>query len=192
MSSTDRRTDGRTDRRTDGQTDGQGESSIPPSNFVGRGYNNSMWQTVAVWWHISEPILAQVVACCLMAPRYHLNQCWLLINRVSQAWEQLHKMYSSIMMTSSNGNIFHVTGPLCREFTGPQWIPHTKASDVFFDVFFDLRLNKRFGKQSWGWWFETLPHPLWRHSNVQSFTLLNLLPYLPRTNESSRIWNCKG
>ena len=35
-----------------------------------------------------------------------------------------------------------------------------------FDVFFYLRLNKRLGKQSWGWWFETLPRPLWRHSNV--------------------------
>ena len=22
------------------------------------------------------------------------------------------------------------------------------------------------GKQSWGWWFETLSHPLWRHCNV--------------------------
>ena len=28
-----------TDGQTDGRTDGQGESSIPPSNFVGRGYN---------------------------------------------------------------------------------------------------------------------------------------------------------
>ena len=27
-----------TDGRMDGQTDGQGESRIPPSNFVGRGY----------------------------------------------------------------------------------------------------------------------------------------------------------
>ena len=35
-----------------------------------------------------------------------------------------------------------------------------------FDVFFDLRLNKRLSKQSWGCWFETLPRPLWRHSNV--------------------------
>ena len=35
-----------------------------------------------------------------------------------------------IMMTSSNGNIFRVTGPLCREFTGPRWIPRTKASDA--------------------------------------------------------------
>ena len=34
------------------------------------------------------------------------------------------------MMTSSNGNIFRVTGPLCGEFTGHRWIPLTKASDV--------------------------------------------------------------
>ena len=34
-----------------------------------------------------------------------------------------------------------------------------------FGVFFDLRLNKRFSKQSWGWWFETPPRPLWRHCN---------------------------
>ena len=34
------------------------------------------------------------------------------------------------MMTSSNGNIFRVTGPLCRDFTGHRWIPRTKASDA--------------------------------------------------------------
>ena len=31
--------------------------------------------------------------------------------------------------------------------------------------FFYLRLNKRLSKQSWGWWFEMLSHPLWRHCN---------------------------
>ena len=35
-----------------------------------------------------------------------------------------------------------------------------------FDVFFDLCLNKRLSNQSWGWWFETPSHPLWRHCNV--------------------------
>ena len=35
-----------------------------------------------------------------------------------------------VMMTSSNGNIFRVTGPLCREFTGHRWILLTKASDA--------------------------------------------------------------
>ena len=34
------------------------------------------------------------------------------------------------------------------------------------DVFFDLRLNKRLSQQSWGWWFEMLSRPLWRHRNL--------------------------
>ena len=33
---------------------------------------------------------------------------------------------------------------------------------------FDLRLNKCLSKKSWGWWFETLLRPLWRHYNVTS------------------------
>ena len=35
-----------------------------------------------------------------------------------------------LMITSSNGNIFRVTGPLCGEFTGPRPSPRTKASDA--------------------------------------------------------------
>ena len=31
------------------------------------------------------------------------------------------------MMTSSNGNIVRVTGPLCGEFTGHRWIPGVKG-----------------------------------------------------------------
>ena len=38
--------------------------------------------------------------------------------------------YLSTMMTSSNGNIFRVTGPLWGEFAGHRWIPLTKASDA--------------------------------------------------------------
>ena len=34
------------------------------------------------------------------------------------------------MMTSSNGNIFRVTGPLWGENNGHRWIPLTKASDA--------------------------------------------------------------
>ena len=69
------------------------------------------------------------------------------------------------MMTSSNGNIFRVTGLLCGEFTGHRWIPRTKASDANFDVFFELRLNKQLSKQSWGWWFETPSCSLWHQCN---------------------------
>ena len=68
------------------------------------------------------------------------------------------------MMTSPNGNIFRFTDHMCREFTAPRWIPHTKASDA--DVFSDLRPNKLLSKQWWGWWFETPSCQLWRHRNA--------------------------
>ena len=69
------------------------------------------------------------------------------------------------MMTSSNGNIFRVTGHLCGEFTGPRRIPTQRPVTRSFDIFFDLRPNKRLRKQLWGWWFETPLCPLWRHCN---------------------------
>ena len=69
------------------------------------------------------------------------------------------------MMTSSNGNIFRVTGHLCAEFTGHRWITRTKASDVELWCFFDLRLNERLSRQWWGWCFKTPPRPWWRHCN---------------------------
>ena len=49
--------------------------------------------------------------------------------------------------------------PASAEF--PARRPVTRS----FDIFFDLCLNKRLRKQSWGWWFETLSRPLWRHCN---------------------------
>ena len=74
---------------------------------------------------------------------------------------------NSFMTTSSNGNIFRVTGPLCGEFTGPVEFPTQRPVTRSFDVFFVLSLNKRLSKQLWGWWFETLSSSLWRHCNVE-------------------------
>ena len=68
---------------------------------------------------------------------------------------QLESWLVSDMMTSSNGNIFRVTGHLWGNS------PVTRS----FDVLFDLHRNKRLSKQSWDWWFETPSHPLWRHCN---------------------------
>ena len=68
-------------------------------------------------------------------------------------------------MTSSNGNIFRVTDPLCGEFTGPGEFPAQRPVTRSFDVFFDLHLNKRLSKQPWGWWFEAPSWSLWRHCN---------------------------
>ena len=70
-------------------------------------------------------------------------------------------------MTSSNGNIFRVTGHLCGEFTGPQWIPHTKASDAGLGCFL-WSAPELLSKQWRGWWFETQSCSLWRHRNESS------------------------
>ena len=73
------------------------------------------------------------------------------------------------MMTSSNGNISRVTGPLWGEITDHRWIPLTKGNTLVmrnFDVFFDLHLNKRLGKPSRRRWFETPLCSLWRHCKV--------------------------
>ena len=75
----------------------------------------------------------------------------------------LQPCFRRIMMTSSNGNIFRVTGYLCGEY--PKQKPVTRS----FDVFFDLRPNKRLSKQWWGWWFETPSCPLWCHCNVMKY-----------------------
>ena len=66
---------------------------------------------------------------------------------------------SDSMMMSSNGNIFHITGPLYGEF------PSQRPVMWSFDVFFDLRLNKRLSKQSRRQWFETPSCSSWCNSN---------------------------
>ena len=42
---------------------------------------NLSWSSDAIWWHISGSALAQVMACCQMAPSHYLNQCWLIIRK---------------------------------------------------------------------------------------------------------------
>ena len=63
-----------------------------------------------------------------------LIECHFIINHIeSIIWcadYEASYVFSRFMMTSSNGNIFRVNGPLCGEFTGHRWIPLTKASDA--------------------------------------------------------------
>ena len=43
---------------------------------------NSLGLNDIIWWHRSWSTLAQVIACCLMAPSHYLNQCLLIIEIV--------------------------------------------------------------------------------------------------------------
>ena len=52
---------------------------------------NSLWLSDTIWWQRSGSTLAQVMACCLMAPSHYLNQYWLIISKA--------------LWSSSEGNI---------------------------------------------------------------------------------------
>ena len=97
--------------------------------------------------------------------KHMLGELW--INNIRSS----NVIYS--MMTSSNENIFRVTGHLCGESTGPRWIPVQRPVTRSFEVFFDLHPNKRLSKQWWGWWFETPSSPLWRHRNAKYISFLS-------------------
>ena len=78
-------------------------------------------------------------------------------NYLSQirAWEKLEspagkRVQDFGMKTSSNGNIFRVTGPLCGNSPVIGEFPSQRLVTRGFDVFFYLRLNKVLSKQSWG------------------------------------------
>ena len=53
----------------------------------------------------------------------------------SPSFDNIYRTGFVFMMTSSNGNIYCVTGPLWAEFHGHRWIPLIKASDVGFWCF---------------------------------------------------------
>ena len=96
------------------------------------------------------------------------------------------------MMTSSNGNIFRVTGLLCGEFTGPGEFPAQRPVTRSFDVFFHLRLNKRLSKQPRGWWFETLSWSLGRHCNVTLDQRQTISPTFCDLTFSIHRYSCRG
>ena len=96
-----------------------------------------------------------------------------LISHFMEEHSSPTSIFPVFMMTSSNGNMFPITGfcagnspvtagnsPVTGEF--PLHRPVTRS----FDVFFDLRLNKRLSKQSRRRWFGTPSRSLWRHCNV--------------------------
>ena len=68
-------------------------------------------------------------------------------------WRHQMETFSALLAICAGNS------PVTGEF--PAQRPVTRGFDDFFD-----RLNKRLSKQSWGWGFETLSRPLWRHCNA--------------------------
>ena len=51
-------------------------------DYLVLGLINSLWPSNTIWRWRSGSTLAQVMACCLMAPSHYLNLCWLIIREV--------------------------------------------------------------------------------------------------------------
>ena len=81
-----------------------------------------------------------------------------MVQNLACSWWRHQMETFSALLAICAGNL-----PIPGEF--PTQRPVTPG----FGAFFDLRLNKRLSKQWWGWWYETLSCPLWRHRNAQSY-----------------------
>ena len=71
-----------------------------------------------------------------------------------QWWRHKVETFSALLAICAGNS------PVTGEF--PSQRPVTQSLDVFFH----LCLNKRLSKQSWGWWYETPSHSIWRHPNA--------------------------
>ena len=110
--------------------------------------------------YITIPPL-DTITCCYKYLKIQSYHC-LSVNEANLTWWRHQMETFSALLAICAGNSL-----VLGEF--PAQRPVTRS----FDAFFDLRLNKRLSKQWWGWWFELLLRPLWRHRNVR-----NMIQYI--------------
>ena len=102
-------------------------------------FSNAFLNDIAIlWWQFHSNILT--------GARLVLSQ--------HSRWRHQMETFSALLAICAGNS------PVPGEF--PTKRPVTRS----FDVYFDLRPNKRLSKQSWGWWFETILRPFWRHRHV--------------------------
>ena len=93
-----------------------------------------------------------------------------------------HMWMMEFMITSSNGNIFHVTGTLCGEFTGPGEFPTQRPVTRSFDVFFLICV--------WinGWVNNREAGDLRRHRSHYDVNVMSK----KRVHRARQIWGCNS
>ena len=109
---------------------------------------NSLWPSDTMCWHRSGSALAQVMACCLMAPSHYLNQCWPPIYEV--LWyspqEQFHgecRSYYSVLW------VWQLYFKIISIFPRGQWVKTTmillKYWPILSTIWADLDFICKFG-----------------------------------------------
>ena len=105
-------------------------------------------KSVTIWWRTAKRIFHRI----------RITMAKLLVKCIPR-WRHQMKTFSALLALCVGNS--PATGEL------PSQKPVTRS----FVVSLSSALNKRLSKQSWGWWFETPSHSLWRHCNA-SFTRL--------------------
>ena len=115
---------------------------------LNKRFKNSRMHVI---WDATMAIVTSVIWCWIT--RIALHRGIRTINLLVSWWRHQMGTFSALLAICAGNS------PVPGEF--PTQRPVTRS----FDFNFDLCPNKRLSKQSWGWWFETLSHPLWRHCN---------------------------
>ena len=92
------------------------------SLFLWLSVINSLWPSNTIRGHRSESTLAQVMACCMMAPNYYLNQCSLLSSEVLRQSPESNSTPSaqaSLQYHEFENDAFKITLPRANEFQYP-------------------------------------------------------------------------
>ena len=127
---------------------------------------NSMWPSDAIWWHRSGSTLAQVMACCLMAPSHYLNQWWLIISEVQ--WHSYQGNFTRDASTINHWNLFeNYMSKITVKFPRGQWV---KVWSMFYfcncsDVW-DIMLCRIFWAILWDF------ANLWTHWPLRDFAVI--------------------
>ena len=112
---------------------------------------NSVWLYTIYPKNYTHEVRLAVAWCCSILPKSLMVTSLAL---GTTTWWRHQMETISALLALCKGN-----SPVTGEF------PSQRPMMRKFDIFYDLRLNKRLSKQSWGWWFDTPSHPLWRHCN---------------------------
>ena len=95
--------------------------SSAATNIRDSSHFNSLWPSDAIWRQRSGSTLAQVMACCLIAPSHYLNQCWLIINEVQ--WHSYQGNYTRDASTINHKNLFeNYMSKMSFKIPRGQWI----------------------------------------------------------------------
>ena len=123
----------------------------PPTPEIG---SMVRWNIIDSYCKIRPKLCLQIV----VSPFLQIS--WEII--ILAVWEP---WFMQNMITSSNGNIFRVSGTLWGKTSVTGGLPSQRPVTWSFGVFFDLTLNKRLSKQSRGRWLEKPSSSLWRNCN---------------------------